>query len=136
MTTYLLDTSTFSHLPRAHATVRARIEALAAEDRLVTCAVVRGEILYGLARLRPGRHLVELTAKTASLFAGVPSEPIRTGAAEHYARLKHAAERSGATLGENDLWIAAAACDLGATLVTEDADFRRLPGLACQSWTR
>ena len=30
---------------------------------------------------------------------------------------------------ENDLWIAEAATSLGATLVTSDSDFSRLPGI-------
>ena len=38
-------------------------------------------------------------------------------------------------LDENDLWIAATAAALAATLVTRDKDFTRVPGLIAGDWT-
>jgi predicted nucleic acid-binding protein len=35
----------------------------------------------------------------------------------------------------NDLWIAATSIDLGAVLVTRDADFSRVAGLVIEDWT-
>ena len=36
---------------------------------------------------------------------------------------------------ENDLWIAATAMAIGATLVSRDADFARIDGLAYADWS-
>jgi len=41
--------------------------------------------------------------------------------------------RSG--LDENDLWIAATALALGATLVSRDADVQQIGGLRVEDWT-
>jgi predicted nucleic acid-binding protein len=40
-----------------------------------------------------------------------------------------AQQQSGLVLNENDLWIAATALALGATLVSRDTDFSRIDGL-------
>ena len=68
-------------------------------------------------------------------FRAAPCEPVPAGAADHYARLKLACKAAGAALDENDLWIAATAAALGATLVTRDKDFTRVPGLTIDDWT-
>lgn len=44
-----------------------------------------------------------------------------------YAVLDSTCEAAGTPLGKNDLWIAATAIALGATLLTTDRDFDRLP---------
>ena len=136
MALYLLDSSTFSHLARDAAGPRRRLATLAPTDRVVTCTIVRGEILYGLARLAPGRNRSLLEAKTTLLFASIPCEAVAPSAAEHYARLRLHPDRAGRPVGDNDLWIAAVACDLDATLVAEDTDFDSLPGLRLETWTR
>jgi tRNA(fMet)-specific endonuclease VapC len=56
-------------------------------------------------------------------------------AADAYANIKHAGEQQGLRLDENDLWIAATALALGATLVTRDSDFRSVEGLSRTDWT-
>jgi predicted nucleic acid-binding protein len=38
-------------------------------------------------------------------------------------------------MDENDLWIAATALALNATLVTRDADFGGIAGLVMEDWT-
>lgn len=136
MAAYLLDSSTFSHLARDAAGPRRRLAALDPHDRVVICAIVRGEVLYGLGRLPPGRNRGLLEAKTAALFVSMPCEPVAPSAAEHYARLRLHTERRGRPVGDNDLWIAAVACDVDATLVAEDSDFDGLPGLRTESWTQ
>jgi tRNA(fMet)-specific endonuclease VapC len=45
-------------------------------------------------------------------------------------------ERLGRRIGANDLWIAAHALALGATLVTDDADLDRVEELRTENWLR
>src|SRR2546427_12297370 len=69
---YLLDTSAFSALMRADTPMASWLSALGEEDRVVICAITRGEILFGLERLAQGRRRTELEGKAARLFAVLP----------------------------------------------------------------
>jgi predicted nucleic acid-binding protein len=51
-------------------------------------------------------------------------------AGDFYAAVKIARQRSGLTLDENGLWVAATALALDATLVGRDGDFGRIDGLS------
>src|SRR5690349_6124834 len=112
--THLLDTTTFSALMRRDARVRSRIAGLPANDEIVICTVTRGEVLYGIARLPPGRRRNSLAAEAAHLFRQFPCLAIPEAAADRYAGVKRDAERHGVSLDENDLWIAATALCVGA----------------------
>ena len=136
VTVYLLDTTIFSSMVKRHPMVRAHVDSLVATDRMVMCSIVRGEVLYGLERMPQGKRRRDLEGKVASLFASLPCEPIPEAAGDQYAHVKRETERKGARLDENDLWIAAAALSLGATLVTTDSDFERVSGLRLEDWTQ
>lgn len=132
---FLLDTNAFSDLMRNHIGVEGRIAALGAGDRVAISTTVRGEILYGLRRLPTGRRLDDLTQRADALFAVVRCEPIPVGAADAYAAIKLSRQRQGLSLDENDLWIAATAFALNATLVTRDTDFRSLEEIDVVDWS-
>ena len=93
------------------------------------------EILYGLGRLAPGQRRQELETKAVALFARIPGEPMRESAGDHYANVKLARQKQGLAWDENDLWIAATALAVGATLVSRDPDFRPIAGLNAADWT-
>jgi predicted nucleic acid-binding protein len=128
--TYLLDTSSISDIMRADPRAEQWLSALSGEDRVVTCPIVRGEILFGIARLPEGRRREELKEKAELVFATVACEPMPSLAGDCYARTKVARLRSGLGLDENDLWIAATAIALNATLVSRDDDFQAIGGLS------
>ncbi|MCI0392836.1 MAG: PIN domain-containing protein [Acidobacteria bacterium] len=121
---FLLDTNAFSDLMRNHPKVDARLANVPATDRAVICSVVRGEIRYGIERLPQGKRRQELEAKASNLFAVIPCEPVPEAAGDHYATVKLNRQLRGLALDENDLWIAATALALGATLVSRDNDFQ------------
>ncbi|MDQ1474152.1 MAG: hypothetical protein QOJ99_5632 [Bryobacterales bacterium] len=100
------------------------------DDQVVTCAIARGEILFGIERLVAGRRRTELEAKAAIVFAALHCEPVPAAAGDAYARVKSGQQRRGLSLDENDLWIAATAVALSATLVSNDSDFQLIEGLA------
>ena len=105
------------------------MSALDAQDRVITCAIVRGEILFGIARLPQGRRRSELEATASAFLATFYCEPVPASAGEYYAAVKRSRQLSGLVLDENDLWIASTALALGATLVTRDRDFVRIEKL-------
>jgi len=98
-------------------------------DHVVTCAIVRGEILFGIARLPPGRRRTELEETGRQFLATVRCESVPERAGDFYAAVKLARQQRGLTLDENDLWVAATALALGTTLVTRDSDFVGIDGL-------
>ena len=127
---YPLDTNAISALMREDTQMAAWLSSLLVEVRAVINTITRGEILFGLGRLPEGRRRAELEAKAQKLFAALPCEPIPPAAGDLYAKLKIAQQSRGLPLDENDLWIAATALALNATLVSRDADFQGIEGLA------
>jgi predicted nucleic acid-binding protein len=126
---YLLDTNAVSALMREEALMASWLSSRGVDDRLVICTVTRGEILFGLERLAQGRRRTELEGKARRLFDALPCGPIPPAAGDLYAKTKASQQRRGAPLDENDLWVAATALALGATLVTRDSDFQGRLGL-------
>jgi len=55
--------------------------ALSEDDRVVTCTIVRGEILFGIARLAESRRRTDLEEKSRQLFDALPCEPLPNGLA-------------------------------------------------------
>jgi predicted nucleic acid-binding protein len=127
---YLLDTNAISALMRAKRRMASWLSSIGADDRVATCTIARGEILFGLERLAPGRRRTELEEKAGNLFAVVACEPIPPSAGDRYATGKASQQRRGLPLDENDLWIAATALALDATLVSRDSAFQAIEGLA------
>ena len=66
--------------------------------------------------------------------AGFPAlakyRDLPTFAGDVYATIKVSQQRRGLSLDENDLWMAATALALSATLVSRDSDFRGIEGLS------
>ncbi len=131
---YLLDTNAFSDLMAEDPKIHGHASSLGPADRIGICPVVRGEVLYGIKRLPEGRRHDELQRKATRLFETVQCDPVPVAAADHYADLKVSRERAGLVLDENDLWIAATALALEATLVTRDSDLQRIRGLNVENW--
>ncbi len=133
-TTYLLDTNIISRIMKdgqgldaQHYRTRLQREP---DCTLVTSVVVQCELLFGLAR-RPSQRLqtaYELQIAQLEVLA------LDASVCDHYARLCAQLERLGTPIGANDTFIAAHTLALGATLVTADAEFARVPGLQIENW--
>jgi predicted nucleic acid-binding protein len=127
--TYLLDTNAISDLMRAAQRIETWMAELDQGDRVVTCTIVRGEVLFGIARLPEGRRRAELEDTGHQFLTAFHCESVPESAGDYYATVKLARQRRGLALDENDLWVAATALALGATLVSRDADFAAIDGL-------
>ncbi len=128
--TYLLDTNAISDLMRASPRIEKWMAGLAPGNRVVTCTIVRGEILFGIGRLPQGKRRAELEENGRRLLRAVRCEPVPERAADFYATVKLARQQRGLSLDENDLWVAATALALGATLISRDSDFGLIGGLS------
>ena len=132
---YLLDSNIISYLVQENQRVGEHLKQLPRSDRVVICTIVRGEILYGIQRMSPGRRKDEITEKISKLLAGFFCEPLSEAVADRYATLKRSSQATGFSIEDNDLWIAATALLLGALLVTHDDDFLNIDELAREDWT-
>lgn len=130
---YLFDTNTVSAVMADHPKVKAKLKLQ--PGKICTCAIVRGEIRYGLERLPVGKRRTDLQAKANLVFATLPIEPVTEAAGDRYATIRRSLELKGHNFSDNDLWIAATALVLGAVLVSNDQAFTRVPGLSVEDWT-
>ena len=134
MSILLLDTNIISDMMRnleGRAATRARQASVhRGADSLYTSVVVQCELEYGLAR-KPGARL--FTAYRG-VMESIEVLPLDDSVAAHYARLRAQLEQAGTSIGPNDTLIAAHALALGATLVSGDTEFARIPGLQTENW--
>ena len=128
--TYLLDTNVVSDLMRGDLRIANWLEALPEDDLVVTCTIVRGEILFGLARLAESKRRTDLEIKAQQLFDVLPCEVVPERASDFYAIIKLSRQRRGLTLDENDLWVAATTLAIQGVLVSRDTDFAAIEGLS------
>jgi tRNA(fMet)-specific endonuclease VapC len=128
---YLLDTNFVSAVMRSPTGEPAqRLEARSSEATVLN-PIILGELRYGLDR-RPNARLER---RLDGMLARTPVLPLKEEVGTVYGRLRAALEGAGTPIGFNDLWIAAHALTLGATLVTgNEREFRRVPGLTVENW--
>ena len=107
------------------------MERLCGAEALLVPLVALGELEYGANLATPPerqREAVRVFMEGASLLL-----PTASTAAE-YGRVKAALKAAGTPLPENDVWIAAVACEHGLPLATRDGHFARVPGLEILDW--
>jgi tRNA(fMet)-specific endonuclease VapC len=129
---YLLDTNVcVDYLTGRHPSVTARLQTESPSE-LCTSSIVAAELRYGADRsARPARNHVALDR----LFAGLSTVRFDLEAARTYGRIRARLEKSGASIGPNDLLIAAHALSLELVLVTDnEREMGRVPGLVVANW--
>ena len=128
---YLLDTNIFIAALKAHPAVRVRLERTPAAA-LVLSPVVLGELETGVEKSERVEYNRERLATVVKALALVPLDAAVSRA---YARIRANLEWKGTPIGANDLWIAAQAMALDATLVTDNVrEFSRVDGLIVENW--
>ncbi|NKJ07723.1 type II toxin-antitoxin system VapC family toxin [Rhizobium sp. SG741] len=131
MSGYLLDTNIISDIIRnPFGPVARRIEDVDPKE-ICTSIIVASELRYGCAK----KGSAKLLAKVESILETLPILPLDIPADIKYGNIRAALEAAGQTIGLNDLLIAAHACALDLTLVTDNMrEFQRISGLKLENW--
>jgi tRNA(fMet)-specific endonuclease VapC len=120
-----LDTNAYSRLMLGHAPLKNLLESV---DEILVPATVLGELHAGFEL--GSRRQANCEKLSAFLrLPGVVLLVVDEGVAERYGSLVSQLSRAGTPIPTNDIWIAAAAMECGARLVTYDAHFGAVPGL-------
>jgi tRNA(fMet)-specific endonuclease VapC len=129
----MLDTDTCAFiLRRSSPALLERIQAVPLQRQAVSMITV-AELLYGVQvsrRKKANLAAVELLIRHLAVLDW-PRQ-----AAEHCADIRADLHRAGQLIGSNDLFIAAHARSLSATVVTNNVkDFGRVKALKVENWT-
>ena len=128
---YLLDTNILSSLIRnpqgpIFKQLNAHLPATAC-----TSIVVAAELQFGLCKGVSER----LRTQVEIVLAAIDVLPLEPPVDRHYGEIRAYLQKRGEPIGHNDLFIAAHACALGLTLITENVrEFARVPNLQIENW--
>lgn len=123
---YLLDTNAWIHyLKNPASPIRTNLASLRPAD-VVTCSIVRSELLHGAEKYGNRNRRINKVNQTLAPFNSLPFDD--ADAAE-YARIRHELELAGQVIGPYDLQIAAICVRHGFTLVTRGYALSPLRGL-------
>jgi tRNA(fMet)-specific endonuclease VapC len=104
---------------------------LASAEKVYVPSLVLGELYFGArTSAQKDRNLARIDEFAAANAVLVPD----VATAREYGILKAALRVRGRPARENDMWIAAIARQHGLTLITRDAHFQDVEGLAVGSW--
>ena len=128
---YLLDTNTASYVIKGNfPRVRQRLSGLEM-GAVGISAVTEAELRFGAERLP---EAARLRLAIAAFLEPIEVLAWDSPAAGQYAQLRFSLERSGTTMGNLDMMIAAHALSIASVLVTHDRVFRRVKGLRTEDW--
>lgn len=122
---YLLDTNVLIDMANGADRFNDRIARAA---RVLVSPIVHGEFMAGI------RNTVRSRARKRSYdiflsLQNVVRVPLTDATADNYGKLWQFLSDTGRRIPSNDIWIAAHAMELGATLVTTDRHFDNIPNL-------
>ena len=131
MLKYLLDTNIVIYVLK-----RRPIEVLATfnehANRMAISAITLSELLHGAEK---SQKISENLASIEDFCSRLEILAYDAKASQHYGAIRAALEKSGQTIGVNDLHIAAHARSQGLVLVTNNVgEFSRVPALQVENW--
>ncbi len=128
---YLLDTNIVIYVIK-----RRPIEALEVfnqqTNRMAISSITLAELIHGAEKSSKPAHNYAVLEDFCSRLEVLP---YTAKAAQHYGSIRAALEKTGQTIGVNDLHIAAHARSEGLVLVTNNLrEFERVPALQLKNW--
>jgi tRNA(fMet)-specific endonuclease VapC len=133
MPRYMLDTDISSYImKRSNDQVLKRLQKIPVNDVCIS-VITKAELLFGV-EVSARRKQDEAALKSFLRYVEVLDFPDQ--ASTSYAKIRADLKTRGALIGANDLFIAAHACNLGVTLVTNNMrEFGRVRNLVLENWT-
>lgn len=131
---YLLDTNVLSEVIRKEPNrgLMQRLNEVAPRDA-TTSVVCVAELRHGAARVAHGALLWKRI--TRDILSRVDILPLGEAEAARAGDLLATLESQGEPIGVEDVWIGATALEHRLTVITRNLKhFRRIPGLASESW--
>lgn len=129
---YIIDSNTCIYFMNGkYQSVRDKFLSISPKDILIP-SVVKGELLLGAFKSQTREQTTKKVEKFLKPFDIIDF----TGKMSYtYAEIRAVLEKSGNSIGANDLLIAATALNKNATLVTHNvSEFSRVPGLKVEDW--
>jgi tRNA(fMet)-specific endonuclease VapC len=131
MIRYLLDTNIVIYVIK-----KRPVEVLQAfnenSGRMAISSITLAELFHGAEKSSRCAENLKVIDDFTSRLEVLPYTP---KAAQHYGSIRAALERSGETIGINDLHISAHARSEGLVLVTNNLkEFERVPALETENW--
>ncbi len=132
----VLDTNVVAALMRGDPNVVARLRATT-KPNVAIPQPVAAEIAFGLARLPRSRRREGLERAWSAIAAEIPRMSWTDEVSEAFGRIKAALQRTGRTIDDFDVAIAAHAVAAGGSLVTFNTrHMERIPTLSLEDWSR
>jgi tRNA(fMet)-specific endonuclease VapC len=130
---YLLDTNAWiEYLNGRSPAIANRISTTRLSD-LRLCSVVVAELAFGAHKGSRTADNLRVLNQLQSNFISIPFDD---SAAAVYGQVRAHLERSGTSIGPNDLMIASIALANDLTLVTRNVrEFSRVPSLKLENWS-
>lgn len=132
MLQYLLDTNICIYIAKQKPlSVLRKFEQLTV-GQVAMSTITYGELLFGAHKSHHPRLAMKVLEELTSL---IPALPISVETGKFYGEIRSKLEKQGQPIGNNDLWIAAHALDLGVVLITNNSkEFVRIPHLKVENW--
>lgn len=128
---YLLDTNILSDLVRHPQGAIAKRIAREGENSICTSVIVAAELRFRVKK----RGSERLTAQVEAILSAIELMLLEEPADRFYGQLRADLEQRGATIGPNDMLIAAHALALECAVITAKArEFSQVPGLKVENW--
>ena len=129
---YIVDSNTCIYFMNGkYQSVRDKFLSISPKDIKIS-SVVKGELLLGAFKSQTREQTTKKVEKFLKHFDVVD---FSAKMAYDYAEIRASLEKSGNSIGANDLLIAATALNKKATLVTHNTDeFSRVRGLDIEDW--
>ena len=127
---YLLDTNIISDIAKNPGGKAAQRFAALSSEEVCTSIVVSAEVLFGLESGAGAQTQKSMRAVLDGLLILNLEAPVD----RIYAETRAAMSKIGKAVTPNDMFIAAHALAIGATVVTADQAFQMVPGLKVENW--
>ncbi len=125
---FLLDTNIIIALFGNDASVKNR---LVNADEVFISSTVLGELYFGAQK---SKHIKKNLSRIEDFASSNAVLPCDTDTARFYGVIKKRLLEKGQPIPENDIWVAAVACQHGLIVVSRDGHFNEVENLKFETW--